>query len=82
MSALENAEFEKTRNILGALVLLTEGHPPNYISQPLIPDNEGIIFLKERGYVIRTTNIQPRYRLTDSGRDYARKTMETIGKIL
>ena len=48
MSALENAEFEKTRNILEALALLTAGFLRDTISQPLIPDNEGIIFLKER----------------------------------
>jgi len=92
MSALEDAKLEKTRDMLGALAVLTETSGPiNH--QRFVPHFIGAIeslrkmrYVKDSRHknhsVPGSTRYTDAYELTDAGWEYARKTLETIGKIL
>lgn len=85
MSALEDIELEETRNILGALAILTQNSSGvNY--QEFVPNFiGGITMLRKQGYVKDVNNNDDRnqrYQLTDLGWAYARKVLDSASKIL
>ncbi|HJZ18689.1 MAG TPA: hypothetical protein VJ208_01130 [Candidatus Nanoarchaeia archaeon] len=89
MSALEDIRLEKTRNILGALAILTQSSNGIHY-QAFVPNLIGAVEpLRRKGYVedvrvpIKSSySDEEGYQLTDAGWEYARKVLDSAEKIL
>ena len=80
MSALENLALEKVRERIGAIVLLTQNsggtHYMKFVNTNIV---DGALDLMKEDYVKKEGE---HYILTESGWEYARKTLESVGRML
>ena len=80
MSALENLALEKVRERIGAIVLLTQNsggtHYMKFVNTNIVG---GALDLMKEDYVKKEGE---NYILTESGWEYAGKTLESVGRML